>query len=522
MRAERGGLLITAMAILALGAVLALASSVRLTSYARVVASDLALTRADYISYSALNRSVYPLLATDPNDSILCADLAEQYTDIPMASGLYTLEGNTFEPAAAPLVVADGGDQTTLCLEGDASGYAAQGRVWIDHEAIDYAQLNCAVDNGCPQGCSLSVLVRGASGTVETVHPVGSIVSQRQCRVRAPARMAEASPVLATESAIMRDLPVAYALSGTGFWQWQAGQWMQADSATATLSALDGLSYQDIWAVGHAGVIYHYNGQQWQLHSSGVLTDLYGIYCSNSVLCYAVGDAGTVLQWQGAQWVTMASNQDPSDPLAINGWSLLAVHCTSATCWVVGEDSQGQAVAIAQEVDGLWQRSLNVDPGVPVARYRAIDCVNDYLCYTVGDQTTGNFNILRWQGGDWQVDPTLALSGDYSELHAIRCFSSGWCWAVGQAQGNGVILQYDGASWQHASDLHPALSLTGRNLVALSCRDAEHCWAADANGDIIVHNDNGWQLLESSMPASVVALTHWHYGNQALSFWAYG
>lgn len=63
-----------------------------------------------------------------------------------------------------------------------------------------------------------------------------------------------------------------------------------------------GTSRSDIFAVGWAGKIIHYNGQYWEHQSSGVEVGLRAVWGSSSTDVFAVGYGGTIVHYDGRAW----------------------------------------------------------------------------------------------------------------------------------------------------------------------------------------------------------------------------
>ena len=74
-------------------------------------------------------------------------------------------------------------------------------------------------------------------------------------------------------------------------------KWQNARSSDqCALFAVWGRSSQDVYAVGNAGVILHYDGTQWSQMTSNTNYSLYGIWGTGQVI-YAVGRNGTLLRY---------------------------------------------------------------------------------------------------------------------------------------------------------------------------------------------------------------------------------
>ncbi len=66
-------------------------------------------------------------------------------------------------------------------------------------------------------------------------------------------------------------------------------------------------SGSDVFAVGFAGTILHYDGSAWSEMSSGTTRRLYGMWGSSGSDVFAVGEAGTILHYDGSAWSEMSS-----------------------------------------------------------------------------------------------------------------------------------------------------------------------------------------------------------------------
>jgi hypothetical protein len=82
----------------------------------------------------------------------------------------------------------------------------------------------------------------------------------------------------------------------------------QTSGTTQPLYAVWGTSGSDVFAVGGAGTILHYNGT-WTAQSSGSTESLRGLWGSSSSSVFAVGDATTILRYDGSSW--SAETVDP-------------------------------------------------------------------------------------------------------------------------------------------------------------------------------------------------------------------
>ena len=68
-----------------------------------------------------------------------------------------------------------------------------------------------------------------------------------------------------------------------------------------------GNSSTDVFAVGDAGTILHYDGSDWSGMTSGTAANLSDIWGWNSSYIVAVGESGTILHYNGSAWSPMVS-----------------------------------------------------------------------------------------------------------------------------------------------------------------------------------------------------------------------
>jgi len=89
--------------------------------------------------------------------------------------------------------------------------------------------------------------------------------------------------------------------------------WIALGRQPAPLNAIWGSSANDVFAVGDAGTIVHWNGDTAEITPSGTQADLHGVWGSGAGDVFAVGDDGAVLHWDGTRWETRRS--EPGQPL---------------------------------------------------------------------------------------------------------------------------------------------------------------------------------------------------------------
>ena len=71
-----------------------------------------------------------------------------------------------------------------------------------------------------------------------------------------------------------------------------------------------GSSANDVWAVGLAGTILHYDGTSWSPVSSPTAETLWSVWGSAPDDVWAAGGNGTLLRWNGEAWRVFAFGGD--------------------------------------------------------------------------------------------------------------------------------------------------------------------------------------------------------------------
>ena len=156
------------------------------------------------------------------------------------------------------------------------------------------------------------------------------------------------------------------------------------------LLATWGSSAQDVWAVGGAGTIVHFDGVRWSIVRSPTNNTLYSIWGSSSKNVFAVGDRGTVLRWDGSAWTQL--------PLGTDGKDVAQLY-------------------------GVWGGD-----GTDV--------------WFVGNHLTAGPALLRWNGTT--ISRVLAPATVKFGLRGIWGTSKTSIYAAGES---GTLLRFDGSAW---------------------------------------------------------------------------
>ena len=203
-----------------------------------------------------------------------------------------------------------------------------------------------------------------------------------------------------------------------------------------------------------------------------------GLACPKSTVCYATDSGGTVLSLQsGGTWPV--ANTDP------NG-RLIAISCPSArSCLTV--DAAGYATPLSH---GTWGTPALVGSGS--GTLTSVSCA--YASFCVAVNNIGVAFTYRGASAGW-TQQTVDPSGQ--SLNSVSCPSSTYCVAV-SASGN--LFTYDGTSWSGADAVD-----TGHDLVSVSCPTTSFCMAVDSSGQAAEHSDGLWGLQPLGSAAAAVS-----------------
>jgi len=275
--------------------------------------------------------------------------------------------------------------------------------------------------------------------------------------------------------------------------RWNGTQWSTVASPNVdfgynTLRAVEVLSPNDIWAVGHAGVsasegtrvktmIQHWDGTRWSVvpspnEPSGTDNYLYDISAVSANDIWAVGyyhrlmdphrsvNRALAMHWDGIQWSlvpvpSFLGCTYPSNPLS----SVKAISANDV--WAVGHQYCDSPVIVNTgpiHWDGQqWTRGngLQWSPS-DRARLLSIDGISSNDLWAVGEYTYGNTNpyetfIVHWNGQRWSRVPSPNVGTDNNRLKGVTAIAANDVWAVGYSgppgAGHALALHWDGTEW---------------------------------------------------------------------------
>lgn len=155
----------------------------------------------------------------------------------------------------------------------------------------------------------------------------------------------------------------------------------------------------DVWAVGGAGTIRHWNGTAWATVPSPTRQTLRGVWASSASDAWAVGRGGVILHWDGTAWTPVASG-------------------TTESLGLVWGSGKNDVWAVA---------TLSQNP----------------------DRFTRTQTFLHWDGTRWTRTLVTAPEPANTTLTRMAGCSASEIYAVG-THGQGVMFKYDGTRWTSA------------------------------------------------------------------------
>lgn len=491
----KGFLLLSAAALIIVGAIIGLLVSHMVSTDHSATKSDSDSTQAFYIASAGLERVLHAVTTNDLSERVACSSITNHasFTNAALGNGFFTVTGVKSTLSTAFLTTAISSSATIIPVS-DLTGYALTGRFAIDDELIDYGAVSTNDSTCAGSAPCFTRIARGVGGTSAAAHVINSKIVQSRCALSSTGSVFS-NGVLQGQRVLSADvfqLEQGWLIGnsyngGENILSWDGGAWVQfANSASIPdvhYHALEMLNYAEGWMLGQpndgSATLLHYDGNQWArvLPSAGVPSvDLNGIDCVSSNDCWAVGDAATFIHWDGTNW----SN------VAVAGLPNKAIHSVSCSatnnCWAVGQQHTSSPLFIFWDGSSWAQASVSALPNID---YNDIACIANNDCWAVG----GGSSFAHWDGSAWS-DILPEADVPNKDIKSISCLSTSDCWAVGSPQGgDSLIVHWNGASW---SKVTPAAGVPNSSLHTVDCVNSNNCWAAGNNGTIIHWDGGAW------------------------------
>jgi hypothetical protein len=248
----------------------------------------------------------------------------------------------------------------------------------------------------------------------------------------------------------------------------------------------------EAWAVGEAGLAYHYLNGTWSLvptHTPNTLFSIYG-FAPDDV--WAAGVSGAGVHWDGMQWSPVGISMDGESVFSLWG-------ADTAHVWAGGTAPQDDAIAEADFFDGgAWKFNFTGCFGTITGIWGSAP---DDVWFNCNDG-----NLQHWTAGSvmdsTNIDPGIITSA------GMWGSSPGSIWA-GARDGN--LIHFDGGTWSIAA------TVPGDIAQLWGTSDSDF-WAIA--GGAILHFSSGTQWTTQTLPpvTNVLAL----HGSSSTNVWAVG
>ncbi|MBI3594548.1 MAG: hypothetical protein HY200_06270 [Nitrospirae bacterium] len=229
--------------------------------------------------------------------------------------------------------------------------------------------------------------------------------------------------------------------------------WATTTVTAATLNSIWGSSISDVYAVGDGGTILHFNGTSWSAVAGISNTiNLKAVWGSSGADVYAVGSGGTILHSNnlGVSWGT--TNVTSATLNAIWGSGSSDIYIAGNLGTILYSQGGGiwssQSTGISTDLKTIWGTTFL--PTGTTVQQEAIYAggAGDRIIKKGGSFPVGS-------GISWDTTG-VAVSGNFtvSSLWGSVDSSASVIYGV---QGNGPVLQFNGAEWQYLLRLETTL-----------------------------------------------------------------
>ncbi|WP_394822270.1 hypothetical protein [Pendulispora albinea] len=224
-----------------------------------------------------------------------------------------------------------------------------------------------------------------------------------------------------------------------------------------------GSSATDVWEVGEAGTILHFDGVSWTRVPSGTKVDLQAVSGSSATDVWAVGydDAwnGEILHYDGRAWSAQKFEQTRFTRV----WS-----ARPGEAWASGIEGSGSQGPVLLRFDGTKWTSATTG-------FQDSDRRIDSLWGSAGDDLYAvTWRVLHWDGHTWSPVAGLPNGGDVT-MGSVWGTGKKDVWVGGGRNRAPVIFHFDGAVWRET----PSAFESGASLVhMLWGSGANDVWAA--------------------------------------------
>jgi hypothetical protein len=262
-------------------------------------------------------------------------------------------------------------------------------------------------------------------------------------------------------------------------------------------TAVFSMAEDDVWAVGAAGLVEHWDGSTWHDVASGYTGTLTGVWAAGANDVWVVGQGGTILHWDGSSFTNLDAHTTRD---------LFAVHGSGANdVWIVGDNDANAFYGLVLHWDGSSFKVLS-----------PTDCPNTlYTVYANSptDVWVGGAvrTVCHFNGAQWEYASLPGPNqGTVTDLHPS---STGIIWGV----YDGEIWRRDGSTWTFSYRLPAVEAVSATMLSRLSPVADDDLWASGSHGFVVHWDGTAWTPTRIPGNASYVAVAA-----KGLSAWAVG
>lgn len=279
--------------------------------------------------------------------------------------------------------------------------------------------------------------------------------------------------------------------------------WCDTTLQSNALAGVWGAGANDVWAVGEAGTILHWDGASWSPSASGTTVALRDVWGSGSDDVWAVG-AGVLLHWDGKAWVTVVAELAPAFTSA--SLDVQRVWGTSATdVWAVCGATYPPVPDVPNGAILHWDgKAWALVPSPNTNAFGAIwgSGPNDVWAFAAQS------SVVHWDGVDWTaVDITPA---DIYQASDAWGSGAGDVWLATWGSDG---LRFDGKTWRPLCDTASCPA-----AAAFWGTSASDVWAVGGGGAVAHWNGTAWTKLQTPTPQDLWAA----WGSSASDVWAVG
>lgn len=159
------------------------------------------------------------------------------------------------------------------------------------------------------------LIALGVDGRVQIANPQGRFTEKILEGGEGPDVVGTMSQVRAIDS-----VPHAIGMGRQAYRRMGENAWIRVDQGVRQpiedeevrgFISIDGFNTQDIYAVGYAGEIWHFDGTAWTRMPSPTNLALHAVRCTPNGDVYIAGQCGILLRGSGTQWSVVAEGETP-------------------------------------------------------------------------------------------------------------------------------------------------------------------------------------------------------------------